>query len=69
MRGAWREFFWQIKLNLKWPSPLGYETRLYSYDTIAKALLHLPYALGKKFYDFTRDFSLIDRNVNLMFET
>lgn len=55
-------------MSLTWLSPLGYETPLYSYDTITKALLHLPYVLGKKFYDFTWNFVFIDRTLNLMFK-
>ena len=42
---------------------------LYSYDTVTKALIRLPYALRKEFYKFTKDLSLTDGSLNLiMFE-
>ena len=64
-----QEFRQQIKLNLTWLSSLGYETSLYSYDMVTKALLRLLYALRKEFYKFTKDLNLIDGSLNLiMFE-
>ena len=65
-RAALREFHQQIKLNLTWLSSLDYETPLYSYDTVTKALLRLPYALRKEFYKFAKDSSLIDGSLNLI---
>ena len=64
-----REFHQQIKLNLTWLSSLDYETPLYSYDMVTKAVLRLPYALRKEFYKFIKDSSLLDGSLNLiMFE-
>ena len=39
---------------------------LYSYDTVTKALIRLPYALRKEFYKFTKDLSLTDGSLNLI---
>ena len=61
-------FHQQIKLNLTWLSPLGYKTLTYSFDTVTKALLLLPYALWEKSYKFKKDSSLIDGSLNLMSE-
>ena len=68
-RALLRELCQQIKLYVTWLASLGYDTPLYSFDTVTKALLCLPYALRKKFYKSTKDSSLVDWSLNLiMFE-
>ena len=69
-RSALREFHQQIKLNITWLSSLGYITPLYSYDSVTKAILCLPFHFRKKFYKHTKDASLTDGTLNLiMFES
>ena len=69
-RSALREFHQQIKLNITWLSSLGYITPLYSYDSVTKAILRLPFHLRKEFYKHTKDASLTDGTLNLiMFES
>ena len=63
---ALRGFHQQIKLNLTWLLSLGYETPLYSYHMVTRALLRLPYVLRKEFYKLTKDSSLIDGSLNLI---
>ena len=41
------EFHQQIKLNTTWLSSLGYIKPVYSYDSVTKAILRLPFHLRK----------------------
>ena len=69
-RSDLREFHQQIKLKITWLSSLGYITLLYSYDSVTKAILRLPFHLRKEFYKHTKDASLTDGTLNLiMFES
>ena len=69
-RSALQEFHQQIKPNITWLSFLGYITSLYSYNSMTKAILRLPFHLRKEFYKHTKDASLKDGTLNLiMFES
>ena len=69
-RLALREVHQHIKLNITWLSPLGYKTPIYSYNSVTKAILLLPFHLRKEFYKHTKDASLTDGTLNLiMFES
>ena len=45
---------------------IGYETPLYFYETVTKALIRLPFALRKEVYKFTKDSTIIDGSLNLI---
>ena len=49
-RSALREFHQQIKLSITWLSSVEYKTLLYSYYSMIKAILCLPFHLRKEFY-------------------
>ena len=65
-RSTLPEFHQRIKLNITWLSSLGYKTPLYSYDSVAKAILRLPLHLKKEFYKHAKDASLTDGTLNLI---
>ena len=65
-RSALREFHQQIKLNTTWLSSLGYNKPLYSYDSVRKAILRLPFHLRKEIYKCTKDARLMDGTLNLI---
>ena len=46
-RSVLGEFHQQIKLNTTWLSSLGYIKPVYSYDSVTKAILRLPFHLRK----------------------
>ena len=69
-RSALLEFHQQIKLNISWLPSLGYKTSIYSYYSVTKAILSLPFHLRKEFNKHTKNASLTDGTLNLiMFES
>ena len=62
---ALQAFRKQIKVNLMWLSSLGYETPIYYYGMVTKALLRVPYALRNELYKYKKGSSLSDGSLNL----